>query len=267
MKLNDKNGVKYFTFENIEETGFVNHAFSTRVGGTSTGFFESMNLIFSSGDKKEIVEENFKIFCNTCEMDYKKIVRGKQIHDNKVKIVTKDDVCGFERNLHGFDGYITNSSDVVLVTFHADCAPLFFVDVKNKAIGLAHSGWKGTAKKIGKSVVEAMADTFGSNPKDIVAAIGPSIGKCCFQVDKPVVEVFEKTMDFAEKYIYDDNEQGKYKLDLWEINREIMVESGILPENIEITNRCTMCEDEIFYSHRRMGGKRGSLAAFMGVKG
>lgn len=270
MKLCEKNGVKFFTFENIEKTGIVNHCFSTRIGGVSEGNLSSLNLGYNRGDKREKVTENFKRICQANDMDYKKMVFGKQIHDTKIKKITKEDCgCGvvFESQITDFDGYITNEPDVVLVTFHADCVPLFFVDTIKKVIGLSHSGWKGTVRKMSVATVLEMQKVFGCNSKDIVAAIGPSIGGCCFQVDKPVVDEFLAEMSFASKYIRnDENSEGKFKIDLWGINRELMIQSGILPENIEVTNYCTMCHDDLFYSHRKMGEDRGSLAAFLSLK-
>lgn len=270
MKLYETNGVKYFKFDNLENLGFVNHCFSTRVGGVSQGEFESLNLSYSRGDKRENVDENFKRICEANNMDYKKLVFGKQIHDNKVMEVSQKDAgCGvlFRSEIEGFDGFMTNKPETVLVTFHADCVSLFFVDTKNKAIALSHSGWKGTVRKIAKETVRRMIEVYGTNPEDIVAAIGPSIGKCCFQVSLPVAEEFRDSMDFADKYIAADlSEKGKYKIDLWEINKELMIESGIKEENIEITDRCTMCDENLFYSHRKMGDKRGSLAGFISLK-
>ncbi|MGE4214503.1 MAG: peptidoglycan editing factor PgeF [Anaerotignaceae bacterium] len=270
MKLCEKNGVKFFTFENIEKMGIVNHCFSTRIGGVSEGKLSSLNLGYNRGDNRESVTENFKRICEANHMDYKKMVFGKQIHDTKIKTVTKNNCgCGivFESQIDGFDGYITNEPEVVLVTFHADCVPLFFVDKAKKVIGLSHSGWKGTVRKMVKATVQEMQRVFGCNPTDIVAAIGPSIGGCCFQVDKPVVDEFINKIPFASEYIRNDESlEGKYKIDLWGINRDLMIEAGILPENIEITDYCTMCHDDLFYSHRKMGEERGSLAAFLSLK-
>ena len=214
--------------------------------------------------------ENFKRICQANGMNYEKMVFGKQIHETRIKTVTKADCgCGvvFESQISEFDGYITNEPEVVLVTFHADCVPLFFVDPVKKVIGLSHSGWKGTVKKMAKVTIEQMQKVFGCNPKDMVAAIGPSIGGCCFQVDAPVVDEFMKEMSFAHKYIHkDESMEEKFKIDLWGINKELMVEAGISAENIEITDYCTMCHNELFYSHRRMGEDRGSLAAFLSLK-
>ena len=165
------------------------------------------------------------------------------------------------------DGLITNERGVTLVTFHADCVPLYFVDAKNKAIGMAHSGWRGTADKMAVEMLRRMNAEYGTDPKDVAAAIGPSIGPCCFQVDRPVVDIFRGNFDFADKYIRDDeNVKGKYKIDLWGINREMLERAGVKAENIEVGGICTMCRPDEFYSHRVMGEARGTMGAFLFLK-
>lgn len=261
MILKEKNGVKFFQFNNINETGIVNHGFSTRIGGVSKDQWSSMNLGFSRGDNPEHVKENFNIMCNALNVDINKMVSGNQVHDNKIKVANAPD-----RSLSGFDGYVTNVAGLVLVTFHADCVPIFFVDPEKKAIGLCHSGWRGTVKSISKETINTMVKEYGSTIENIVVAIGPSIGGCCFQVEKPVVDEFNNTFGFAKEFIKPDTVEGKYKIDLWEINKQILINSGVLEKNIEVTDKCTMCDTSLFYSHRKEGNERGSLAAFLSLK-
>lgn len=162
------------------------------------------------------------------------------------------------------DGLVTNKRGVVLVTFHADCVPLYFVDTKNKAIGMAHAGWRGTADGMAKAMLDKMKEEYGSEPSDIKSAIGPSIGVCCFQVDEPVAEIFRSKFDFAEKFIYnDETAENKYKIDLWGINKELLMLNGVKEENIEVGGLCTKCNPDIFYSHRVMGENRGTMGAFL----
>ena len=177
----------------------------------------------------------------------------KQVHSTK--IITADESIkgmGFRKDIDRIeaDAFVTNKKGIVLVTFHADCVPLFFVDTENKAIGMAHSGWRGTADGMAAAMVDRMNDEFGTKPENIKAGIGPSIGICCFQVDKPVVELCE----------------GKYKIDLWGINKEILLEKGVKADNIEIGGICTKCHPETFYSHRVMGENRGTMGAFLFLK-
>ena len=171
------------------------------------------------------------------------------------------------RDFHDVDGLVTNVPGLCLVTFYADCVPLFFVDPVKKVIGLSHSGWRGTVGKIGKVTVELMKEQYGCHPSDILAAVGPSICQDCYEVSEEVVEKFRE--NFARKYwedLFYQKENGKYQLNLWKANEIIFTESGILPEHMAVTNLCTHCNSDVLYSHRTMGDKRGNLAAFLALK-
>lgn len=267
MKLNEKGNLKYYTFENIEKTNIVKHCFSTKFGGVSTGCYESMNLAFRE-DKRENVIRNYEIICDSIGLDYKNVVFSSQIHKDKIYKVTKEDIGkGLlkESNIKGYDALITNEKDIVLVTFYADCVSIFIVDPVNKAIGIAHSGWRGTVKEIAVKTIKEMGKNYDSQPKDLIIGIGPSIEKCCFQVGEDVVNQFEDILPFSKDYIFDDIQKGKYKIDLQSIIKKSLVNNGVLEENIEISNLCTMCNNETFFSHRFMGDKRGSLAGIISL--
>ena len=266
MKIIENGDLKYIQFDNINKTGIVRHFFSTRCGGVSEGEFCSMNLSFTRGDKRENVIKNFEIMEKETRINYKNIVMSRQTHTTNVHIVTKDDIgkgVTVENDLENTDGLITNEKGIAITTFSADCVPLFFVDTENKVIALAHAGWRGTVNGIALETVKKMTENFGTKPENIVAAIGPSIGKCCFQVDMPVVSEFMDKIENAKRFIEKDTEEGKFKIDLWGVNAFLMEKAGILKENIEITDLCTMCNPELFYSHRVMGNARGSMVAVM----
>ena len=270
MKLNIDGDFKYYTFESLKKIDFIGHCFTSRHGGVSTGYLESLNLGFSRGDEPENVDKNFDIVCNTLGVKKENCVTLKQVHSTK--IITADESIkgmGFRKDINRIeaDAFVTNKKGIVLVTFHADCVPLFFVDTENKAIGMAHSGWRGTADGMAAAMVDRMKDEFGTKPENIKAGIGPSIGICCFQVDKPVVDIFREKYKFADKYIVNDKLcEGKYKIDLWGINKEILLEKGVKADNIEIGGICTKCHPETFYSHRVMGENRGTMGAFLFLK-
>ena len=173
----------------------------------------------------------------------------------------------YPRKFHDVDGMITNEPGVVLATFYADCVPLYFVDKKNKAIGLSHSGWRGTVGKIGAVTIEKMKEEFGSDVDDIVVAIGPSICQDCYEVSVDVIEEFKKAFDEKHwgKLFYQKSEE-KYQLNLWEANKIIFMEAGIREEHISMPGICTCCNPEFLFSHRASHGKRGNLAAFLGIK-
>ncbi|MDE6357574.1 MAG: peptidoglycan editing factor PgeF, partial [Eubacteriales bacterium] len=215
------------------------------------------------------VIENYKIICNAINCDYKNVVFSNQTHEDKIYKVTKEDKGkGLlkDSNIKGFDALITNEPEIVLTTFYADCVPIFILDHIKKAIGLAHSGWKGTVLEIGKKTILKMEEEYGTNPKDLLIGIAPSISLCCFQVDMPVVEKFKENIPFSEKYIFDDIENCKYKIDLQNIIKESIISTGVLKDNIEISGICTMCNSDMFFSHRVMGDERGSLAGIMSLK-
>ena len=263
MNIKEKNGVKYCSFENIENLGFVNHGFSTRIGGVSKGVFESLNVGKTRGDNIKDVEENIRRIADAIGFDEKNIVCGKQVHENKILKVTKENI--HTENIEGYDGYITNEKGIVLTTFHADCVPIFLADKETKAVAMVHSGWRGTSKRICQKAVKAMENEYGTKAENISAAIGPSIGMCCFQVDMPVIEEFRKTVDFVDDYYKtDENAPGHFKMDLWGINKRLLEEAEV--KDIEVTDICTMCRDDLFFSHRKMGNARGTMAAYISIK-
>lgn len=266
MKLNNADGVPYLTYNSLSEIDFINHAFSTRLGGVSKGEFTSMNMAFNRGDEAENVTENYKRFCRSAGFEYESLVASAQDHNTVVRAVTSNDKgVGIykPRDMQSVDALITNEKGVTLVTYYADCTPLFFVDAKNKAIGLAHAGWRGTVGRIGEKVVKKMGEMYGTDPADIKAAIGPAISVCCYEVDKPCADNFLALSELdASKFVFPKND-GKYMIDLLETNRQILVKSGVKPDNIVISDLCTNCNSELLWSHRATKGHRGTMSAFM----
>ena len=241
----------YLSYPLFEETGLVKHGFSTRLGGVSEGYFASLNLSFDRGDDKEAV-------------------MSKQTHTTNVRVVTEEDRgkgVVKERDYTDVDGLVTNVRGICLVTSYADCVPLYFLDPVHKAIGLSHSGWRGTVGKIGLKTVQLMQEKFASDPADILAAVGPSVCMDCYEVSSDVIDRFKEGFD--EKFwaeLFYKKPDGKYQLDLWKANELIFLEAGIAPEHIAVTNVCTHCNSRILYSHRTAGNKRGNLCAFLALK-
>lgn len=265
MNIVQKGNIELIIFENLEQTGMVRHAFTTRHGGVSTGVYASMNMGFRRGEDKAAVAKNYQLLAQALGLDETAFVATQQTHTtNILQVTAADKGSGVTkpRTYQDIDALITNEVGINLVIFGADCVPIFLLDPKRKAIGLAHCGWKGTANRMAEKTVQRMQSVFGCQPKDMIAAIGPSIGKCCFQVDDPVVKLFRDNLDFAEDVIFDDpTEAGKYKIDLWDTNKRLLQGCGI--ENIEIAGLCTMCDTTRFYSHRKMGEARGVMAGVM----
>ena len=269
LKLQEKYGVPYLVFPSLENTGLVRHAFSTRLGGCSTGDLATMNLSSTRGDDPENVKENFQRFGAAVGFDPKDLVLSLQTHTTNVRLVTEEDRGkGFTRprDYKDVDGLITNVSGLVLATFYADCVPLYFVDPVHRAIGLSHSGWRGTVNRMGKATIEAMRMEYGSRPEELRCAIGPSICQDCYEVSGDVAVEFERAFAGHENEILIAKENGKYQLDLWKANEIVLLDAGVLPEHIEITDICTCCNPDLLFSHRASHGKRGNLGAFLCLK-
>jgi len=267
-RINFNNGVPYISYRILDDIPWLKNAVSTRLGGVSKDYLASMNLGFNRGDLDENVIRNHEIFANVIGVNPKNIVTGNQTHTTNVKVVTKDD-CGKgiyrDRNYTDIDGLITNENGIVLATYYADCVPLLIVDTKNKAIGLSHSGWRGTVGKIGKVTIEKMGELYGTKPEDIVACIGPSICQKCYEISEEVAVQFKEAFPDNIKEILIDKGNGKYQLDLWECNRINFKEAGVLPENIKVTDICTCHNTDVLFSHRGHNGKRGNLGAFLSI--
>lgn len=253
----------------LEQTGMVEHCFTTRLGGVSEGMFSSMNLSFSRGDKKEAVEENFRRLAAVLGKETGKFVFTDQTHTVNVRKVTAADAgkgLTRERDYRDVDGLITDEPGLVLSAFFADCVPLYFVDTVHHAIGLSHSGWRGTVRRMGAVTLEAMEKAYGTQPKDVICAIGPSICQDCYEVSEDVAEEFAKEFPGREREILADKGEGKYRLDLWRANALVLKSAGVLPEHIAMTDICTCCNEKLLFSHRASHGKRGNLGAFLTIK-
>lgn len=268
LTLNNSDSIPYLTYNSLSEINFINHAFSTRLGGVSTGEFDSMNLAFNRGDDPDNVTENYKRLCKSAGFDYKSLVASSQDHNTFVRSVTVEDKgVGIykPRDIKSVDALITNEKGITLVTYYADCTPLFFVDTKNRAIGLAHAGWRGTVGRIGEKVVKKMSELYGTKPSDIVAAIGPAISVCCYEVDLPCAENFFKLENLdSSKFVF-PMKNGKFMIDLLETNRQILVNCGVNPQNITLSDICTNCHSDLLWSHRATKGHRGTMSAFMSL--
>lgn len=267
-RINFNNGVPYISYRILDDIPWLKNAVSTRLGGVSKDYLASMNLGFNRGGLDENVIRNHEIFANVIGVNPKNIVTGNQTHTTNVKVVTKDDSgkgIYRDRNYTDIDGLITNEKGIVLATYYADCVPLLIVDTKNKAIGLSHSGWRGTVGKIGKVTIEKMGELYGTKPEDIVACIGPSICQKCYEISEEVAVQFKEAFPDNIKEILIDKGNGKYQLDLWECNRINFKEAGVLPENIKVTDICTCHNTDVLFSHRGHNGKRGNLGAFLSI--
>lgn len=267
-KFVTKEELTYLTFTSWEKDERITHGFSTRSGGVSEGELATLNLGFNRGDQKEHVIENYKRMSNAIGVPFESLVLSKQVHETNIAKVGSND-CGngilTPNKWESMDGLYTNEKGVTLVTHYADCVPLFFYAPKYGMIGMAHAGWRGTVAEIGKKMVEIWTNEEGIPASEIEVGIGPSIGPCHFEVDEDVANAFSMQFPNASFISY-DSEKNKYRIDLWECNKQSLLKAGILEEHVMVSSICTCCHDQIFFSHRKTGGKRGTLGAFMSLK-
>ena len=264
--------IKYDIYKNCN----ITDAFSTRLGGVSSGQFTSMNFCTTLGDSKENVLKNFSIFGEATGLN--NFVLSKQTHTTNVIKVSETDVnkgLHKEMDYDNVDGLVTNVKGITLSTFYADCVPLYFYDPVNSAIGLSHAGWKGTVNNIVKSTVDKMSLEYGTNAKDLICAIGPSICVNCYEVSYDVASAFIEKYNISNipDYNYTDaqnmnfiifkTKNDKFMLNLWAANYTNMKNIGIMDTNISIPDICTCENKDILFSHRGLNGKRGNLGAFL----
>ncbi len=265
-----KKGIHVLEFPLLESCDFITHAFSTRLGGVSEGIYSTMNFTFTTGDDVKHVMENYHRMADVLGVDYKRMVLSYQTHTTNVRVITEEDAGkGIikERDYKDVDGFITDVPGITLVTFYADCVPLYFVDPVHHAVGLSHSGWRGTVHRMGQVTLDKMKETFATRPEDVLCCIGPSICKDHFEVGEEVIDEYDR--EFDEKWqgdLYYRKDNGRYQLDLWKANEIILKEAGVRDDHIQVTDICTYCNPDYLFSHRRTGRDRGSLAAFLCIK-
>jgi len=271
FELRERQGVWYCVIPDFERTGLVSHGFSTRKGGVSSQQYGTLNLGFNRGDSREAVMENFLRFCRALDIDPNDTVFSDQVHGDRVMVVGSDDRgkgAFRESDIRQADGLMTREARVALVTFYADCVPLFFLDPIRRAIALSHAGWRGTVACIGAKTLESMRQQFGTRPEECLIGIGPSIGPCCFEVDPPVAQQFAEIFAKYEDIIIKPGSQpGKYRIDLWMANALQLKEMGVPPRNITVAGMCTSCRQDLFFSHRRDKGNTGRMVAMLMLKG
>lgn len=268
-RISVANNIPYIEFTPFDKFDWVKLHFSTRLGGVSSGIYSSMNFSFDRGDSYNNVLRNYELFLDTMDLETSNCVCTKQTHT--VNVMEADySMAGMgitkPRSYDNIDGLITNKKNLCLVTYFADCVPVFFVDPVNRCIGASHSGWRGTVGNITHETVQLMSSVYGSKPGELHTFIGPSICQQCYEVDENVAS------QFADSYLENETDavikvkgNGKYLLNLQAANYFNMVHEGINPENIGMTDICTSCNSNLLFSHRASHGRRGVLCGFMSI--
>lgn len=265
MTLHEKNGVAYLTFDALSRIPFIRHAFSTKLGeGTST--VHPMDMSFDHDDR-DAVSANYRLLCDAAGFDYHSLVASSQDHHTYVRVVTSAEKgVGIrrEKDIASVDALVTIEPGVTLCTYYADCTPIFFVDTATKAIGLAHAGWRGTVGRIAAEVIDTMRRSFGTDPADLVCAVGPNIMSCCYEVDEPVARAFRGLGLDSARFVT-PKDGGKYMVDMLECNRQILIECGVKPDHITVGDLCTRCNSDLLWSHRATAGDRGTMCAMLRI--
>lgn len=280
--------LEYLSFPALSSIPEIEHAFSTRMGGVSVNEFSTLNFSYIRGDDPDSVTENYRRMAMVFGKECKDFVTTDQTHTTNIRVVTKEDAgkgITIARDYSDIDGLLTNEKGVILSCFFADCVPLYFVDRAKGVIGMAHSGWRGTVNQMGACMVRKMQEVYECNPADIIACIGPSICRDCYEISDEVAVQFQEgfwkqtnverfcSEAFAQKQyshkelLIPGKEAGKWQLDLWLANFAVLRSAGIPIDNIYITDICTCCNASYLFSHRASNGKRGNLGAFIMLKG
>ncbi|MGE4483621.1 MAG: peptidoglycan editing factor PgeF [Oscillospiraceae bacterium] len=257
------NGLPVMTAPNISAV----HAFTTRYGGVSEGIYSSLNLGENRGDKKDDVCKNYNILTRALSLPAGGLAYSRQVHGTYVrKVAVFDKRLPYEKVPCDSDGLVTDERNLPLIIFTADCIPILLFDPVRGAIGAVHAGWRGTVADIAGEAVRVMAREYSCNPEDIQAAIGPGIGKCCFETGPEVAEAVLE-IDGIDGGTFIEPRGEKFMVDLKEINHALLVRSGLLDKNIAVSSECTMCFHEKYWSHRHTLGIRGSQGAVIMLKG
>lgn len=250
------------------QKGFV-HGITGRQGGVSKVPYDSLDMALHVGDDAEAVIENRRRFFAALGLDANRLVTPNQVHGDHIEVVTEREAGrgakAYDDSISETDALITNTPNLPLMLCYADCTPILFLDPVQRAIGIAHGGWKGTVARIAQKTAERMQQEFGTKPENLLAAIGPSIGPCCFEVGEEVADKFREAFPGHEAELIDESGQ-KPHVSLWQANRLQLLEAGLLPEHIELANYCTSCHHDQLFSYRADGGKTGRLAAILAIK-
>lgn len=262
MYAEENNGITVLRFNALKKYSHINHAVSTRMGGVSTIHgLESLNLGTHTADDMENVKENYRRFCNAAGFDASSVVLGKQTHSANVRVASYADKgkgVFAERDYTDVDALVTNCKKLPIVIHTADCVPVGLFDIKGRAVGNAHCGWRGTFSELAANTADVLYSEYGVTPEELVCTVGPCICQRCYEVSEELYLQFEEKFGKSEALV---KEGTSFYIDLAGINCQILISKGVKEDNIIVSDLCTCCRTDIFFSHRGQGPERGILAS------
>ena len=257
------NGLIFDTADCLSAVGGVRHAFTTRHGGVSPAPFDSLNFCESGGDTAENVRENYRLLGEAVGIDITRAVGNRQVHGDHIRFVRAGDAGTFltDDRTADADGLLTDVPGIPLIAYSADCCTILLYDPTCRCVGALHAGWRGTALGIVLKALVAMMSAYGADPMTIRAAIGPAIGPCCFETHSDVPDAIRAELSESADRFITKAENGKYHVDLKQINRLWLLRGGLEPRNVVVHPYCTMCRPDRYWSYRRLGLRRGGQLA------
>jgi polyphenol oxidase len=266
FSLTKIHSIEYFESSLLGECDFLTHAFCTRRGGVSEDDYDSLNISFKEGDFESKVLQNWHRLAMAFAIPMDQFLTLNQVHSDDIFVIKPFGDYYSSSETLDYDAIVTSRTNLAVCIKTADCVPVFIVDRMKKIIAVVHAGWKGSALEITAKVVRLLLEKYGSSPGDILTAIGPSIGQCCFEVDTPTANTFFEQKN-NEAFLFPGARPNKWMLDLAEANRRQILNCGIPEANIDVSDLCTACRQDLFFSHRGSGGIAGRQVNFIMIKG
>ncbi len=266
FSLEKKKNIEYLQSPLLRNCDFLVNAFCTRRGGASQDEYKSLNMSFREGDEEFLVLQNWDRLATAFAIPMEQFLVVNQVHGDAIFVIKPHGSYFSSREELNYDAIVTNRTNLAICIKTADCVPVFIVDKVKKVIAVVHAGWRSSALGISAKVISLLQNQYGCLPQDILAAIGPSIGRCCYEIDSVVADAFRQH-GHSSSFLFPGTGENKWKLDLAEANRRQIMEAGVPENNIEVSGFCTTCNQDMFFSHRGSGGITGRQINFMMIKG
>ena len=265
FSLEKKKTIEYLQSPLLNNCDFLVHAFCTRRGGASQEDYKSLNMSFREGDEEFRVLQNWDRLATAFAVPLEQFLTVNQVHGDAIFVIKPHGTYFSSREELNYDAIVTSRTDLAICIKTADCVPVLIVDKVKKVIAAVHAGWRSTSLSISAKVIKLMQNQYGSKPSDILAAIGPAIGLCCYEVDAVVAEALREHRH-AATFLLPAAAKNKWMLDLPKANHSQLLDAGVPESNIEVADYCTVCNQDMFFSHRASGGITGRQVSFMMIK-